>query len=380
MSKSDLMPIQENNEDIEIADAIESCCDKSYDMAPDTSIRIAKEQFSIFEIVRHIEGKRINLSPDFQRYNVWSDFQRSELIESVLMGIPIPMLYLFENEKGEKQVIDGKQRLTAIYDFMKDSFPLSKLRLLTEYNGFAFSKLPSILQARLEDCQLHTYIVQPPTPDVIKFYIFDRINRGGTQLNQQEMRHALHQGLSTKLLYDIANDERFAYFNIAKTDSSRMQKEYMALRCVTFHLCAFGYVNCNEALQTNDINELHSMTMKFLNGCDESFVEQLYIHTVWCLYYSIIVLGEDAFRYSGSNNRTIISLFEMIPFILGNYFTKEKIDLGNRSKDLVHSIINKYKDYIREDKSLSLDYKTISSLNNRIHLAKEIIEEIRIAK
>ncbi|MCE7566223.1 DUF262 domain-containing protein [Aliivibrio fischeri] len=374
MSRNELMPPQEVYDDIEIADAIESC-DTSYAMTPDTSIRIAKEQSSIFEIVRHIKQNRIDITPDFQRYSVWSDLQRSELVESVLMGIPIPMLYLFENEEGLKQVIDGKQRLTAICDFINGNFLLSKLKMLPQYNGLSFQQLPPILQAKFEDCQLQIYIVQPPTPDVVKFYIFDRINRGGTQLNQQEMRHALHQGASTKLLHLIANDERFLFFGIAKSDSSRMQKEYMVLRCLTLYLYASGYIpNPN---YTNDINELHSISMKFLNRCDSNFIDYLYNDTVWTLYHVLMTLGENAFKYIESNNRTIISLFEVITLVFSNNEVRQKI--SNNNVSIAINIINNYKSVIREDKGLYSDYKTVSALASRIQLANKIIEDIKFA-
>ncbi|MGR2665659.1 DUF262 domain-containing protein [Vibrio campbellii] len=374
MSRNELMPPQEVYDDIEIADAIESC-DTSYEMMPDTSIRIAKEQSSIFEIVRHIKQNRIDITPDFQRYSVWSDLQRSELVESVLMGIPIPMLYLFENEYGLRQVIDGKQRLTAICDFINGNFLLTKLKMLPQYNGLSFQQLPPILQAKFEDCQLQTYIVQPPTPDVVKFYIFDRINRGGTQLNQQEMRHALHQGASTRLLYSIANDERFLFFGIAKSDSSRMQKEYMVLRYLTFYLYACGYLP--NPIYTNDINELHSISMKFLNKCDNNFIDYLYNNTVWTLYHVLTTLGDNAFKYNESNNRTIISLFEVIMLVFNDNDVRQKV-MSNKFNVAI-DIISNYKDEIREDKGLYSDYKTVSALASRIQLANKIIEDIKFA-
>ncbi|ELA7286600.1 DUF262 domain-containing protein [Vibrio parahaemolyticus] len=374
MFRNELMPRQEVDDDIEIADAIESC-DSSFAMTPDTSIRIAKEQFSVFEIVRNISHNRIDITPDFQRYSVWSDLQRSELVESVLMGIPIPMLYLFENEEGLKQVIDGKQRLTAICDFIHGKFPLSKLKMLPQFNGFSFQQLPPILQSKFEDCQLQTYIVQPPTPDVVKFYIFDRINRGGTQLNQQEMRHALHQGASTRLLYLIANSDYFSFFGIAKSDSSRMQKEYMVLRYLTFYLFTYGYIHTPN--YTNDINELHSASMRFLNRCDNTFIDYLYNDTIWNLYNVSQVLGHNAFRYFDSNNKTIISLFEVITLVFSNVNVREKITANKTN--ILFDIINKYKNIIREDKGLYTDYKTVSALSGRVQLVNEIIEDIKVA-
>ncbi|MCJ8349182.1 DUF262 domain-containing protein [Moritella sp.] len=375
MPNRPFLPPQDLQDDIEIADAIESCAE-SYGTLSDTSIRIVKEQYSVFEIVRHIEKRRINISPDFQRYSVWSDLQRSELIETILLEIPIPMLYLFENELGEKQIIDGKQRLTALHDYISGKFTLSKLKLLPEYIGKSFNQLPPILQARIEDCQLQIYVVKPPTPDNVKFYIFDRINRGGTQLNQQEMRHALHQGKSTKLLQSIASDERVSYFGIAKHDSSRMQKEYMILRFLSFYLYSTGFIHVNDDF-SNDINELHSHVMKFLNGCDDQFIEQLRLHTIWSFYYVFITLGERAFQSIGSNSRTVISLFEIILHVFSNNDVRKKIEEG--LKDRIVDIVDDYKIQVKSNKMLFSDNKTVSNSYNRTQFANEIIESIKHA-
>lgn len=361
--------------DIEIDDAIESCAE-SFGMLNDTSIRIANEQYSVFEIIRNMEKGRINLSPDFQRYSVWSDLQRSELIESILLGIPIPMLYLFEDELGEKHIIDGKQRLTALRDYMYGEFTLSKLKLLPDYIGMSFDKLPPILQAKIEDCQLQTYVVKPPTPDNVKFYIFDRINRGGTQLNQQEMRHALHQGRSTRLLQSIATDDCINLFGIAKHDSSRMQKEYMVLRFISFYLYIKGFIHTNDNT-SNDVNELHSHVMRYLNGTDDSFIEQLksfVIHTFHSVYR---VLGETAFHNTSSSSRTIISIFEVILFVFSDQNVQEKLAKGQDGN--ISEIVYDYKSGMKSNRLLFSDNKSISTLRERALFGEEIIRTINNA-
>jgi len=376
MTSSNLKPThskfdeRELAEDIEIADAIESC-ESSYSMAPDTSIRIVKEQYSVYEIIRHIYRNRIDLQPNFQRYNVWTILQKSELVESILMGIPIPMIYLFENEEGLRQVIDGKQRLTALKNFVNGDFALTRLKMLSQYNDFRFNDLPPILQSKIEDCQLQVYVVQPPTPDVVKYYIFERINRGGTQLNQQEMRHALHQGKSTELLQILASDERFLMFGIAKSDSSRMQREYMILRSLAFFLCSYDIMHTS----CHDINELHSITMKMLNSFEDAQIANLQNAFVWSLYRILQVVGTSAFTFSTSNNRTIISLFEILPLVFNNFDVVQKVEKVDPFK--IKNIVENFKLKIREDKTTWNDYKSLEGLSRRIVIANQIIEEIK---
>ena len=151
------------------------------------------------------ERKRVILAPAFQRFEVWTRRQKCELIESILMGIPLPAIYLLETKDGKRQVVDGRQRISTIISFMKDEFKLADLKILKDYNGKTFSTLPPLMQGIFEDYQLYCYIIQPPTPERVKYDIFDRVNRGGTRLNSQEMRNALYQGPATDLLKSISS-------------------------------------------------------------------------------------------------------------------------------------------------------------------------------
>lgn len=371
MSRFESMSDKDSIDELEIADAIESC-DSSYTMSPTSTIRIAKEQYSVFEFIRQIQRRRVDISPDFQRFNAWTLLQKSELIESILMGIPIPMLYLFENEFGQRQVIDGKQRLTAMRSFVENEFRLSGLRMLSQYNGFGFHDLPPIFQAKIEDCQIQTYIVQPPTPEVVKFYIFDRINRGGTQLNQQEMRHALHQGYASELLLNIASEPEFAFFGM--TDSHRMRREYMALRHLTFYLCANGYMNIPNDIY--DVNELLSLTMKYLNGCNQDFINHLKYQTKKIFRDIHIVLGEKAFIHEEYKNTILISIFEVFSFV---FTSPELLGKINSHRDAILNILNVYKTNIAANRDYYGDYSQTITLWHRIEVARKIIEDIKLA-
>ena len=94
----------------------------------------------------------------FQRHDVWKQRQKSELIESILMGIPIPLMYLFEDKNGKKQVVDGRQRISAILDFLEGKFKLNNLRILKQFNGCCFADLDLKQQGVIEDFQLLFYI------------------------------------------------------------------------------------------------------------------------------------------------------------------------------------------------------------------------------
>ncbi|MFA7192988.1 MAG: DUF262 domain-containing protein, partial [Bacilli bacterium] len=99
------------------------------DVYPDAVVKISRDQYSIFEIRRMVvETKEFVLDPEFQRNNVWRLSQERELVESVLMGIPIPVIYVFENDEGIKQVVDGRQRINAFVRFLDNQFTLDGLK------------------------------------------------------------------------------------------------------------------------------------------------------------------------------------------------------------------------------------------------------------
>ena len=197
-----------NTVDINI-EAEEKEQDENTDNYPNLSIKIEQAQYSIFELKRKYDKDRICIDPDFQRNLVWTNKQKSELIESVIMQIPLPLIYLAENEDGKLVVVDGRQRLTTFFQFLDNEFRLKDLKILPQINGMNFNELEeSHLYSRyvtiIEDTQLVVQIIKYPTKDRVRFDIFDRVNRGGTPLNKQEMRNALYQGNATKLL-----DEEF---------------------------------------------------------------------------------------------------------------------------------------------------------------------------
>ena len=158
------------------------------------SVRVSKKDFSIYELYRKYQKGQLILEVSFQRKAVWETKQKYELIESILMGLPLPIFYFKQQDNATYVVVDGKQRLSALFDYLDNKFALKSLRILQFLNGKKFKDLTGelgIYQSQLEDYQIYSHVILPPTPDKILFDIFDRVNRGGTLLNKQEIRKAL---------------------------------------------------------------------------------------------------------------------------------------------------------------------------------------------
>ncbi|MBC5834311.1 DUF262 domain-containing protein [Flavobacterium sp. F372] len=245
---------------------------------PYENINIGRDNFSAFQLYRKYKDNIIKLDPDFQREsNVWNPKQKSELIESILIGIPLPIFYVKQDKKGNLILIDGRQRLSTIFDYMDNKFSLSGLKILSKFNGFLFKgkdeddekSLKSIYRGKIEDVNLTLHIIKEPTPEKLTYDLFDRVNRGGTRLNNQEMRNAIYQGSSTLFLKTLSKLESFK--NVTETISpSRMKDRYLILRFVAFYLwrkkITIDFNNRNPLDYKSDLEDFLAKTMDFLNS------------------------------------------------------------------------------------------------------------------
>lgn len=256
------------------------------------------------------------LDPEFQREYVWTQKQKSELIESILMGIPIPIIYLFQAKDTTIQVVDGRQRITAIINFMNDEFRLTQLKIMKGSIGKKFSDLEPIQQRKIEDYQIDTYLIQPPTPERVKFDIFDRVNRGGTKLNKQEMRNALYQGQSTKLLKELSELDSFKQATNNSIKPKQMKDRYIILRFLGFYLYFSKQLDNIE--YKGNIDDFLAEIMQYINKSDSNLtieLRQLFDKTMKFAYKNF---SGDVFRFSNENytiKRPVnMALFECLSF------------------------------------------------------------------
>lgn len=244
-----------------------------------TLINIVPQEPSVDIVLRRIGEGAINLQPDFQRMGgIWDEGAQSRLIESMLLRIPLPAFYLDASNENEWLVIDGHQRLTAIYKFMYlGELKLSKLEFWQDYNGKTFDDLPRPLQRRLEETQLTFFLVREGTPDRVKFNIFKRINTGGVALSRQEIRHALNQGHSTELLKELAKTSEFQTAVDNSVKPIRMTDRECILRYLAFKLRSPSEYSARDDLdsflneQMQQINQRGETDPRFLDELRRDF-------------------------------------------------------------------------------------------------------------
>jgi hypothetical protein len=165
-------------------------------------------------------GEGVNLRPEYQRRLRWTNKQKSLLIESLLLNIPVPPVFFYENELARYEVMDGQQRLNAIKEFFKNEFTLRGLQIIASLNGRTYSKLPPKVKRSLDRASLSAIVLLQESQGKIKkadssrFYelrrfVFERLNTGGKRLSAQEIRNAIYGGEFNNLIVDLSRDPTF---------------------------------------------------------------------------------------------------------------------------------------------------------------------------
>jgi hypothetical protein len=184
-----------------------------------SQLRVVRETKDYqLDYLRHAlqPGKElIDTSPGYQRRLRWSNKKRSLLIESFLLNIPVPPVFLFEHDYNAYEVIDGRQRIETIKAFLANNFELSGLEYWSELNGKRFNDLPNVLQRGLLRRSLPAVVLLAETRGIgvgnidVRRVLFDRLNTGGIRLNPQELRNALHPGRLNAMLISLARSSAF---------------------------------------------------------------------------------------------------------------------------------------------------------------------------
>lgn len=199
-------------------------------------IRVSSNAFSVFQIKSLIDRGMLDLMPAFQRKNVWDNRRKSLLIESLMLRIPIPAFYFDEDNNGNKTVIDGLQRLSAINGYMNGEFTLTGLQYLQEEcGGRRFEELQPKYQIRIEDAQLTVNILDSRSPEKVKFDIFRRVNTGGIPLNAQEIRNVMASDSTRQFLLLMAESPEFLRATQKRVNDIRMDAQELCLRFVAFY-------------------------------------------------------------------------------------------------------------------------------------------------
>ncbi len=320
-------------------------------------LSINTKTVSMDACLRRLEQETLILNPDFQRNEVWTPTKRSQMIESLMLKIPLPMFYVSADEKGIFTVVDGLQRLSTIRDFVLgkeflksrkeakkgEGFPLQDLEFWREYNGRKFNKLPVELRNRIHETELNFTIIDPGSPEAVRRNVFKRVNTGGEPLSSQEIRNALYLGKSTKLLKKLSQSEEFKDATKNSVKPLRMEDQELVLRFLAFLIRDFKtykktlsidtflsdtmvVINASPAFNSRDFQKaLQSKDLK-KNDINRENIEKAESFFKSGMKRAQKLFKEHCFRRSyGNNRRSRInkSLFEMWGVLLSQISEEE---------------------------------------------------------
>lgn len=215
--------------------------------------KIVRQTWSIFEIYQKIRDKKLILDPDYQRRAIWNIDKQTAFIESLYMEIMIPPIYVVEIpgkdilEETKYEVVDGKQRLTAIWEFIKGTLRLKERNLEYYADIFGGKTFPEIREIETEKTSemlssiLDIYVITANSPEFTKYDIFARLNRGAEKLKVNEIRRAIYKSEVTAQITEFVNQQlkenKDYYESIFTENDIKRYEDYGRLyRSLAFYL------------------------------------------------------------------------------------------------------------------------------------------------
>ena len=278
---------------------------------PLDDMMVRSETRTVSEVVSRIKRGRYILDPDFQRDFVWVPKKQSKLIESCVMRIPLPVLYVAEGDDGRITVVDGLQRLNTFSRFLNDELTLTGLGNEHPLTGKRFNDLPLNLKERVEDTQLTLYILDRSAPRRAQLDIFERVN-GGSVLSRQQMRNAIYNGAGTRWLRKMSRSDAFL-----KATGSSLNKKIMRDREAINRFAGFILLGW-KSYANGDMDEFLARTIDTLNGLGYERLTVFGQELTLSMELNYALFGRHSFRKSlgeaGETPRSVvnIALFDVL--------------------------------------------------------------------
>lgn len=295
-------------------------------------IRIVTEQarYPVKSIPDMIESEDYKLNPEYQRRKRWSDDKKSRLIESFIMNVPLPPIFLYEYEYSKYEVMDGLQRLSSICDFYNEKFALKGLEYWSELNGKKYSELPSEIKKGIDRRYVSSVVLLEETAktekeaEELKQIVFERLNSGGEKLTSQETRNALYNGKFNQACIRLAENKKFKLmWNItSETDSI-----YKTMYDVELVLRFFAYRFINKFRPSKEkffdayLKQANVFSDSTINNLEDLFNET--IDTIWEIF------GDKAFilpkNARQNKNPTTVMYDSLMQAIVNNLENKQRM-------------------------------------------------------
>jgi len=316
---------------------------------------------TVKEIASMVHDNLINVAPEYQRKFRWNPEAQSKLIESLLLGIPVPNLFMAANRDGSWEVIDGVQRISSVIHFIGDEemlavigadkpLKLKNLDKLTAFNGLLFSDLPLAVQRHLLLKFMKITTISDKSDFGIRFDLFERLNTGGVALSPQEIRACIYRGAFNEFLTECAHNTNFKIVaRISKTRDKDGTSEELVLRF-------FAFLDNYQQFDHSVIDFLNSYMADATASFAYDFYGDIFEKT---FEYLSEMLPRGIVR--GNGNKTPVNLYEGVAVGVG-LALKE-------GRELIAMPQAKISDFINSD---TLRVCTTGATNSRVKVAQRI--------
>jgi len=193
-------------------------------------VRFNVIDYSLEHLVKKVKDKEYYV-PDYQREFTWDKKKKSRFIESVMIGLPIPFLFFWQDSDGKFEIVDGSQRLRTLEEFVNQDFKLGDLTILTSLKGMKFEDFSLSRRRKFLSQSIRGILLENDTSTSTRTEMFNRINTGGTKANEAEVRRGSLPGLVTDLVVELAKNVQFIEMTpISKSLVDKREREELVVR------------------------------------------------------------------------------------------------------------------------------------------------------
>lgn len=327
-----------------------------YEHIKERKVVIQPYDYAVRTLMDMIIDEDLVLEPDYQRKYQWDTKKASRFVESICLNIPVPVIYLAEEKDGTFSVIDGQQRLTSLFRFIKHDeissiFPNSQLqplvidglKILPELNGKSYSEIDRAFKSTISKRPIRCIVVLNDSDEALKFEVFERLNTGSAELTDQEIRNCVYRGNYNKLLKQLSEYDKFKELTaLPEADEKAMKGVELVLRFL-----AYRELNASSDYSDNysEYLNLHMEDNRELTPTRYAQIEKIFKDTVDLIH---ITLGPGvAFRKPKVRNNPAAGFYRNL--INGSIFESQMVAFSRaleagKTNDLLIKTFNTFSD------------------------------------
>lgn len=337
---------------------------------------------SFNEIADMYQSKELNISPDFQRLFRWSDEQQSRFIESLILALPIPPIYLIENNDLTFDLIDGLQRISTylrfngLLDDRKEKLVLTGCDLMDSLNGLTIDDLPTQIRIRMKRTFVRTFIIKKGSDSLLGYYMFKRLNYGGSLLSPQEIR-SVNLKLIDKTLIEYVellsqNEDLINTLSILTDEKKERQYgQELVIRYLAIKYDRDDYSHHLNDYLNHFLEKVAKREINIDRNLEKSYFEKLFV------FFNALE-GANSFRKLNDKKEYtgpfVVYIYEALTIGLINYIENLTVNEDNKQKLL--EVISKIKmDEGFKSLTMGAGINNLSKLSERIEIVEQVFHD-----